>query len=885
MAKPEPSSGAESARSDEIVQDNVRQLARQTKVRELGTSLALQIFRLIRVAQFHALDNMAFIQQLDQTTEAIRAFSDQTSQPLGLLFSRGTVFVAGQLLKASRAEYEVALELGSMLDNLGLSEILISPDVAQDDLRELARIFQPGNQPEVEDGVFRPTPLIRMRRVDSSLLQEEEELTPEEQILRTYASSVVVMRKVFDNLNAGRYRLPHEAKRLAQKLVSLSEGDAPAFIGVTAVRNLNHDAAGRAVNRAILAVCMGRQVSEDLSALSRIAMAALFMDVAHPLLTGVVGLDDPNGVVPRLTDDEMRRLPPATSLVLTALGHLRPASMVRSVLAYEAHWLRLRHELGEPYGGARKTTAASRIVATAQRFNELMSPDLAASRQPTPDEAILWMKEDARDPTDLAMIQLLVGALGLFPSGTPVELNTGERGVVVRTSDNPVDFVRPTVELVVAPDGSDISPAQIVDLRLETDRQVVAVVREPDPRLARAVELVAEGTATVPPPARSSQRPSARSGPPPPPSRNPAAEASAPRSGAAPASGPSSGVPPSSPSSVRSSQRAASRPPASGSPDSRRAAVARLNEIPSEESPTVAAFSPLELIRAAQSQRPGRPAPASDPPARSSGVGEVRVSEAVVFSPEGIEPSASGQFSRTPLSHLLLYIGSKQLSGTLVIADPASVPGATVEHAVVFESGRPIKACLAAGEFPLGDALLEAGLLDEAQLYSDPISQPPTDEAVLESELLEWAMAIEMDLVPLRSKQLHQRLVHLFSLASEASYAFYADEDLLEDHWGRVDAQEELIPIVAHALRLYPEEEAMQRLLATLKRGELVLEEGADADEMGLTPGELAVVDSIEMGDTTLADLAAGFPDRDLVKRVLYLLLITRSIRVQDADA
>ncbi|MEZ4219488.1 MAG: hypothetical protein R3B13_01075 [Polyangiaceae bacterium] len=871
--------GAESARGESLVQDNLKRLARQTRLRELGTTLALQIFRLIRVAQFHALDNMAFIQQLDQTTEAIRAFSEQTAQPLSLLFSRGTVFVAGQLLKASRAEYEIALELGSMLDGLGLSEILISPDVTREDLTELARIFQPGNKPEVEDNIYRPTPLIRLRRVDSSLLREEEELTPEEQILRTYASTIVVMRKVFDNLNAGKYRLPNEAKRLAQKLVSLSEGDAPAFIGVTAVRNLNHDAAGRAVNRAILAVCMGRQVCEDLSALSRIAMAALFLDVSHPLLTGVAGVE--GGIVPRLTDDELRRLPPATALVLTALGHLRPASMVRTVIAYESQWMLMRHELGDAYGGARRSTAASRIVATAQRFNELMSPDLAASRQPTPDEAILWMKEEARDATDLAMIQLLVGALGLFPSGTPVQLDTGERGVVVCNSENPVDFVRPSVELVVAADGTDITPPVVVDLRQESERQVVAVVRDPDPRLARAVELVVEGSATVPPPARSSQRPrssrrSGRSGPPPPPSRR--QPTSAPSRPGAPESQPQSDEAPTSRRSVAPSTRA-SQPPISAAAESRRAAEIRLSEIPSEESPTVAAFSPLDLIRAAQDQ--ARQSRRAAPSAQPTIIAEATPDRPLLsFSPEAEEPSASGELSRNPLSHLLLYIASRELTGSLLLTDPRSGE----QHAVYFDQGQPTKACLARGDFPLAAALLHAGVLDEARLYSDPISQPPDDESILEAELLELALAIEMDLVPVRSQQLHERLVRLFELPAATHYAFYAEEDLLEEHWGRVDATAGLVPAIAHALRLFPEVEPMARLLATLKQGELRLREDVDVDEMGFTPAELAVADAIELGDATLSELTRGFPDREMVKRVLYVLLITKSLHTLSGE-
>ena len=72
---------------------------------------------------------------------------------------------------------------------------------------------------------------------------------------------------------------------------------------------------------------------------------------------------------PRLTPDEERRLPAATALVLTTLGQLRWASQIRCVLAYEAQWQGRRRDEAV-YGGAREPCVASRIVATAQRFNE-----------------------------------------------------------------------------------------------------------------------------------------------------------------------------------------------------------------------------------------------------------------------------------------------------------------------------------------------------------------------------------------------------------------------------------------------------------------------------------------------------------------------------------
>ncbi|MCE7891778.1 MAG: hypothetical protein DYH12_19110, partial [Sorangiineae bacterium PRO1] len=475
---------------------NVAELAQAHQQRELGAALALQIFRLLKIVQLHAIDNMAVLQQIDQTVEALRGFGAATGEPLTLLFAKSTVFVAGHLLKASRGEYENALELGNMVRKLGVSEIMIETDASRADLTALARLFQSGEGARTEAGLIEPSPRIRLRYVNPARMGEgEEDLSVEEQIVRTYATSVVVMRRIFENLTNGRYQLPHHAKRLAQRLVMLSEGDTPAFLGITAMRNLNHDAAGRAVNRSILAVSMARQLTTDLGALARIAMSALFFDVAHPLVTGIVGRGN-EVVVMRMTEDAERRLPAATALVLTALGQLRPASMVRTVIGYESHWLRQAEHLGQLYNGVRRAMVAPRIVTAANRFNELLEPDLAASTTPTPDEALEQMRFEAKDATDRALLALLVGALGIFPRGTPVQLNTGERGVVVKTSAEPADYVNPTVRLVYDAHGQLLRARIALDLANDPARQVIGVVAA-EGALAEARAKVLEAVAAT----------------------------------------------------------------------------------------------------------------------------------------------------------------------------------------------------------------------------------------------------------------------------------------------------------------------------------------------------------------------------------------------------
>ncbi len=465
------------------------ELQQRDSARELGAGLVLAIYRLAKVATLHSLDNMAVHQAIDQALETIRLFQARTGARMSMLFAKSTVFIAGQLMKGSRADYESALELGQMIKRFGYSEIVLRPEVSAGDLREFLSVFMEALRGGDSSALRRPAPSIRLRRVNPAVLNEDEgALSEEERVVRAYASAIVVMRRVFENLSVGRYELPHEAKRIAQKLVRLSEGDTPAFLGVTAMRNQNQDAAGRAVNTSILAVSMARQLTDEIAVLAKIAMAALLFDVAKPYVLDLPPPEDDRPlIVPRLLEEDLARLPAATALVLTTLGQLHHASQIRSVIAYEAHWQRAG--LGPLYGGARTASVAARIVSSAHRFNELLTPDPGASSFATPDEAVSTMNDECSDDVERAIVALLVGAIGMFPTGSLVELTTGELGVVVSTPHHPADYARPVVRVVYDSAQRVVAPFD-VDCVHDATREVKQVLRRAEPELLAVREAV-----------------------------------------------------------------------------------------------------------------------------------------------------------------------------------------------------------------------------------------------------------------------------------------------------------------------------------------------------------------------------------------------------------
>jgi len=450
----------------DLVSNDAGELVRREKARELGADVVVAIYRLLRLARMHDLSNKAFVSQLEQTHALVGEYGLRSDGNVNILFAERAVFVAGQLLKGSRQVYEAATELGQMLDWCGGAELTVQRDVTAAELKDFAEAIAQGLRVEKAAAFRSASTKIRLRPVnDAARLRglDVEDLTEEQRIVRTYATAVVIMRRLFEDLAAGRMVLPRRVKRIAQKLVDLSEGGKPAYLGITEMRNANHDDAGRAVNGAILAVSMARQLTEDRTLLAQIAMAAMLHDVARPAAISRASGGNPDAIQAFLTDEAEDEVAAGTAAVLTALGRLNEATITRTVIAFESQWLRRAQSLGPTYHGVRGPTLQARMIAVARRYNDLLIPE-PGMPAPPPDYAIATLWKELPDPADRTVVRLLASALRLFPVGTVVGLSTGEIAAVVPGGRRDAGSARPKVRIVMDADGAPLDRAMDVDL-------------------------------------------------------------------------------------------------------------------------------------------------------------------------------------------------------------------------------------------------------------------------------------------------------------------------------------------------------------------------------------------------------------------------------------
>lgn len=415
------------------------------KIIEGSADAVLSIYRVCKNMLVHNVDNEAVVQTLEISHKILQDFSKLIGGKTSITFVFDTVFVSGELLKAPRGTYEAAAELAALLNRCGVSEIGFDKDVTLEQLREFGGLFAKALSAPQHRGLLLETKLqgVTMRKVTNVLERKDVEttLSPRQRILRLYASALIVLRAYFDGIAQGTNPPPVRVKRIAQKLVSLAESGDPALLGMTTMANAHRDDAGRALQSAILAITIGRQITHDRVVLSHLAMAALMTDVGRAKLSG----DRAPGQLVRLTPEQEKTLPALSSAICIANSGVSALSAERAVVVYETNWAEQQDKLGPVYNKRLPTTVHSRLLRMCRALLDELAPrDTKAPKSPV-DALHAVLKQPG---VDKVMRRILVAAVGLIPTGTVVEFQTGQWGVVIGPSKNLKAINQPRVRVI-----------------------------------------------------------------------------------------------------------------------------------------------------------------------------------------------------------------------------------------------------------------------------------------------------------------------------------------------------------------------------------------------------------------------------------------------------
>jgi HD-GYP domain-containing protein (c-di-GMP phosphodiesterase class II) len=217
------------------------------------------------------------------------------------------------------------------------------------------------------------------------------------------------------------------------------------------------------VNVSVYSIAIGGRLGLSPARLAELGFGALFHDLGKAQLPRAL-IDKPD----EFTEDDwrlMRRHPVLGAKALLDLRRPRDATLARAISIAFEHHLGLDGSGYPKLSPPRRQELFSRICAVADAFDAMTSGRVYAKRAMSPDEALRRMVQRAGTAFDPLLLRVFINAAGIYPIGTVVRLDDGDRAVVRR---NGGDLLAPDVVLL-SEDGTALarSPRRAVERTLD----------------------------------------------------------------------------------------------------------------------------------------------------------------------------------------------------------------------------------------------------------------------------------------------------------------------------------------------------------------------------------------------------------------------------------
>jgi putative nucleotidyltransferase with HDIG domain len=291
-------------------------------------------------------------------------------------------------------------------------------------------------------------------------------------IVQTEAMTAV--ESIFEGVKTGTPIDSAAVKQTVYTLLNNTLRSHDPLIGLIHMRQYDVNLFAHAVNVCVFALIVGRSQGFSKLQLEYLGVGALLHDIGKLRL--------PRNLLRKQGD-----YTPQERRLIQQHPQLGRAILIQSYgIHEESRRIVLEHH--ERYNGSGYPTGLkgleisplSEIVAIADMYDAMLSS--REGRPPLPPaQAIKELyKYGLQGQCDRRWVERVIRCLGIYPVGSLVELNTGERGVVVQV--HPADALRPAVKIVWAPSQQPYSRPLLVDLAASrTEGPERTILRALDP--------------------------------------------------------------------------------------------------------------------------------------------------------------------------------------------------------------------------------------------------------------------------------------------------------------------------------------------------------------------------------------------------------------------
>lgn len=293
------------------------------------------------------------------------------------------------------------------------------------------------------------------RPVYQDTVSVEEELAPARESHRTACDRI---GNILDDIRAGRKLNAREAEHAVSGMIESILRNPDAFMWLTKLKDKDSYTYAHSIDACALAITFGRHLGLPRPELQQVAVGTLLFDIGKMKLPTDL-LEKPG----RLTEAEFTLMQAHVEHSVGLMTESKDISRTSIEVAYSHHE---RHNgKGYPRGlRSDQTSVYGKIAAIVDCYDAITS-DRPYAVAVSPHEAIRSLYEWRNVDFQEELVEQFIQCLGVYPTGTLVELSTGQVGIVL--SQNRVRRLRPKVMLVLNADKDVYEIAPTVDLMVE----------------------------------------------------------------------------------------------------------------------------------------------------------------------------------------------------------------------------------------------------------------------------------------------------------------------------------------------------------------------------------------------------------------------------------
>jgi HD-GYP domain-containing protein (c-di-GMP phosphodiesterase class II) len=432
----------------------------------LAHELASRLSAILRNAHVHGPNNDSWVAPIRVLRRALHGLL-RAERSVLLETRHGQVFINGSPLRASAGDFGSYQYLAEALGRRGVGALRFEdvPDEAEVKAfaYALARIdpeaeapFRALTERLAQEGVTRLVPLGPGATSDLGLFEPKDQ---RDRALLLFLRGIAAVREVMEGLRAGHAVGFRRCRRFVQEAADLLAADAGLALSLTTIKNFEGYLYNHSVNLCLLSLLVGQSLGLERRRLGELGLSALLRHVGEATVPAhVLNKRGP------LTPEEwavFRRYPSAAVMGLLRFRGFN-ARLLRPILvAFEQGFVRPPSAAGSP----QDMNFFSRIARLAEAYDAMTTLRPYRERPLPPNEALRTLVRDQmKAQTDPFLLKAFIRAMGLFPVGTLVLLDTREIAIVASPPPDAASLARPRVRLIARADGTPFDPAPLVDL-------------------------------------------------------------------------------------------------------------------------------------------------------------------------------------------------------------------------------------------------------------------------------------------------------------------------------------------------------------------------------------------------------------------------------------